>query len=274
MFHTCWLEVDVRKRADRVRSRRMPLVLKELVANALDAGATDISMDCRPVPRSKPDKRGLKAYTVTITDDGAGCDDPEILRTVGSTTSDLHRELRGRFGHGLIDFICLCETVEIVTLRNRLVFDAKGCDVNVKRKAFPGLTLTATFRHDGEGFDDLARYFACLILPDGVKFSFNGAAVERGTVHKVVEDVKVTTEWYDAEKGKPIRRKHKTDVVVRRQYGDRPMIHELGIPVDEMPWSLPYDVNVLQKTPLDTERDMLPHSYKDDLLRQMNFIEP
>ncbi|MCH7991698.1 MAG: MarR family transcriptional regulator, partial [Gemmatimonadetes bacterium] len=150
----------------------LPAQMSRLLRGLEDKSGTGlVASSINPQDRRKVD--------VTITDDGAGCDDPEILRTVGSTTSDLHRELRGRFGHGLIDFICLCETVEIVTLRNRLVFDAKGCDVNVKRKAFPGLTLTATFRHDGEGFDDLARYFACLILPDGVKFGGSLAKVAR-----------------------------------------------------------------------------------------------
>src|SRR5207244_3360179 len=48
-----------------------------------------------------------------------------------------------------------------------------------------------------------------------------------------------------------------------------PMIYELGFPVDTAPWSLPYDINVLQKTPLDTERNLLPEAYKGLLIRTL-----
>ncbi|MCH8880049.1 MAG: hypothetical protein IID34_09215 [Planctomycetes bacterium] len=60
-----------------------------------------------------------------------------------------------------------------------------------------------------------------------------------------------------------------TSVEIHPQHGKAPMIHELGIPVDAAPWDLPFDINVLQKTPLDTDRNMLPDKYKNNLISQL-----
>jgi hypothetical protein len=43
----------------------------------------------------------------------------------------------------------------------------------------------------------------------------------------------------------------------------------MGIPVEEMPWDLPYDVDVGQKTPLDVDRAMLPAKYKEQLVTEL-----
>jgi hypothetical protein len=46
----------------------------------------------------------------------------------------------------------------------------------------------------------------------------------------------------------------------------------MGIRVDEVQWSLPYDINIMQKTPLDSDRNMLPDKYKDLVVAEL--VEP
>lgn len=261
--------VDVAKRAAMARGRALGQNLKELLANALDADATYVTISCEVASAHRRDRSGLCAYQVICNDNGSGCSDPEILRTIGSSTSDLHPETRGRFGQGLIDVIAACESVEIRTLKSQLVFDETGCVISTVRNAVAGMSIAGILRHPGEGFDELGDYFHSIIVPEGVELTFNDNRVPRRPMMRRVDDIRLQTVVYDPEKGRDRKFLRDASVELVRQATRAPMIFELGIPVDAAPWSLPYDINVLQKTPLDTERNMLPDTYKESLVRSL-----
>ncbi len=265
-----WFAVNVEKRASMVRSRPMARILKELLANSLDAGATAVTIKCNPSEGTKRDKAGLRAYDFACEDNGGGCENPEILRTVGSSTSDLHPRTRGRFGQGLIDVVAACERAEIRTLRHRLRFNGTGCEVStVRGDPIRGSVVEGILRHDGDGNEELADYFRSVILPANIRLTFNGGEIEHRQAMRTIEGLKLLTVSYKPEETRWARFSRITAVEVLPQWSDNPMIYELGIPVDRMPWSLPFNVNVLQKTPLDVERDMLPKTYKRSLLLQL-----
>lgn len=267
-----WFAVDVKKRAATVRSRALAVILKELLANSLDAGAADITISCKPAQGTKRDSAGLRAFQVACVDDGSGCAEPDILRRVGSSTSDLYAETRGRFGQGLIDVLAICEESEIRTLSHRLVFGTAGCKISVIRKQVDGMTIIATLRHDGDGVEELDAYFDSIVLPDGVTVTLNGRLLTPRQPQRVIPEIKLQTVIYDPRAERVRRRQRATSVEIYTQHGKTPMIHELGIPVDAAPWALPFDINVLQKTPLDTDRNLLPDTYKNNLISQL--IEP
>ena len=258
-----WFAVDVEKRGSMTRSRSLGQLLKELLANSLDASATEVAIACNPSEGTRRDKAGLRAFDFTCEDNGGGCANPEILRTVGSSTSDLHPETRGRFGQGLIEVVAACEWAEIRTLRYRLRFDDAGCKIStIPGDPVQGAVVKGLLRHDGNGYDDLGDYFRSVIVPVNVQLTFNGDLVAHRQAARTIDGLKLATVVYDQEKSQWKRFSRPTSVEVLPQCGAEPMLYELGIPVDRMPWSLPYDINVLQKTPLDTERDMLPDRYK------------
>ncbi len=268
--HKDWFAVDVEKRGSMVRSRPLGRLLKELLANSLDANATEVTITCNPASGTRRDKSGLRAFEFACEDNGAGCEDPEILRTVGSSTSDLHPGTRGRFGQGLIDVVAACDRAEIRTLRHRLRFDGTGCDVStVRGDPLRGMVVNGLLRHDGNGSKDLGDYFRSVIVPASVRLTFGGVAVAHREATRTIDGLELPTVAYDQKKSRWKRFVRATAVEVLERWGEEPMIYELGIPVDRMPWSLPFDVNVLQKTPLDTERDMLPDGYKRALLLQL-----
>ncbi len=265
-IHKDWFGVDIKKRAARVRSQPLGHILKEARSNSLDAGAKKLTSACKRADGKRRDGAGLRAFEVTCTDNGAGCDDPEILRRVGSTTSDLHAETRGRFGQRLIDIIAASDRAEIRTLGHRLVFDGDGCRITPIRNKVSGLSLTVTLRHGGEGFEELDDYFRSVILPDGATLTFNDSEIGQRVPERLIPGIRPSTVVYDPAKDR-VRRCHRhTTVEVYPQHDGSPMIHELGIPVNYAPWELPYDINVLQKTPLDTDRNMLPDKYKAKLV--------
>jgi hypothetical protein len=154
-------------------------------------------------------------------------------------------------------------------LNNRLTFDASGCAISRINSTAQGMSIDGVLRHPGDGSDCVNDYFHSIILPEGVTLTFNGAQVSlRPRVHRIGK-VRLQTVVYDPELERNRKFARETAVDLVAQVGNLPMIFELGIPIDEAPWSLPYDINVLQKTPLDTERDMLPESYKETLVRQL-----
>ena len=129
-----------------------------------------MTISCSTSEGTRRDKAGLRAFDFTCEDNGGGCEDPEILRTVGSSTSDLHPRTRGRFGQGLIDVVAACERAEVRTLRHRLRFDGTGCEVStVRGDPIRGTVVEGVLRHDGNGHEELAGYFRSIILPANVQ---------------------------------------------------------------------------------------------------------
>ncbi len=256
---------DTLKRAAKVRSRRLGEVLKELLANSLDAQAAHCHLTCVPAANTRRDKLGLRAFKVSCADDGRGCDEPELLRRIGSTTHDLHAETRGRFGQGLIDVLVISDEAEIRTLKHRLVF-GDGCKITSTKHRVHGMQFEGVVRHSGEGLDQLESYFDNVIVPEGVVFTFNGRHVAPRRPKRVISNLKLQTVLYDSKTERVRHPRRVTSVEIHPQIGGVPMIYELGIAIDTAPWELPYDINVLQKTPLDTERNMLPDNYKRNLI--------
>ncbi len=262
-----WFSVDVKKRASRVRSNPLGHILKELVANSLDANAKNINLTIKVTPNTKANRVGMRSFTFACSDDGDGCNDPEILRRIGSSTQDLHAETRGRFGQGLIDVICVCDSAEIETMRHRIDFDADGCKVWHHKDMIKGMYVSGIIRHDGEGFDDIEQYFASFIID--ANFTLNGKTLQRRNVVRSIPEVHLQTAVYSSDKAKVCKMRRNTTVQISEMHFSNPMVYEMGIPVDTAPWSLPYDINVMQKTPLDVERNMLPDAYKKSLINSI-----
>lgn len=270
MIHDTWFAVNVAKRAARVRGFRLGLVLKELPVNSFDAEAGYVDLSITPTEGTKKDRQGFRSFDVVCTDNGAGCDDPEILRTVGSSTSDLNVTKRGRFGQGLIDVLSICTSAEICTNRFSLGFESNGkCEVSKARSGNQGgMRITATLRHAGDDFGDLRNYFSNFILPATTRFVFNGQEISHRKPLRTIDGLRLQTVKYDVEEEVVKRFQRDTSVELLPANGE-PMIYELGVPVDTAPWSLPFDINVLQKTPLDTDRNILPDKYKQALISQL-----
>lgn len=262
-----WFTVDVKKRASRVRANPIGHILKELVANSLDADATNIDLTINITPNTKTNRVGMRSFTFSCTDNGTGCDDPEILRRIGSSTQDLHPETRGRFGQGLIDVICVCDNAHVETKRHRMDFNSDGCKVFHHKDMVKGMIVSGTIRHDGEGFEELDKYFSSFFV--NADFTLNGNKLTNREIIRSIPEINLTTVLYSTDRAKVCKMRRNTTVQIANMHFEHPMIYEMGIPVDFAPWSLPYDINVMQKTPLDVERNMLPEAYKKTLINSI-----
>jgi hypothetical protein len=63
-----WFAVDRDKRASMTKSRPLGRLIKELLANSLDAGATEVAITCSPASGTRRDKDGLRAFEVVCED--------------------------------------------------------------------------------------------------------------------------------------------------------------------------------------------------------------
>jgi hypothetical protein len=132
-----------------------------------------------------------------------------------------------------------------------------------------GLVLRGTIRHPGATADDLLYFFRSVVLPVGVKLTFNGECVATRRPIRAIAKVKLPTPLFDPKSGVVRERVRMTEVRILNRFGDVPVIYELGIPVDEARWSLPYDIDIQQKTPLDVDRVMLSAKYKDKVISEL-----
>ena len=264
-----WFSVDTGKRASRVRGFPLKHILRELLANSLDSRATVINLVCHLAEGAPADPCGNQLFHIECSDNGDGCDDPEILRRVGSTTSDQSASKRGRFGQGLIDFLVIAERAEIRTHEHLLAFETGQCTIDSSHPPVEGLVLSGTIRHPGATVDDLLYFFRSVVLPVGVKLTFNGECVATRRPIRTIAKVKLQTPLFDPKSGVVRERVRMTEVRILNKFWDVPVIYELGIPVDEAPWSLPYDVDIQQKTPLDVDRILLPAKYKDKVISEL-----
>ena len=207
-----WFTFDSKKRAQRVRSFPLSHVLKELLSNSLDAEAPTIELTCSLAEGSRANRSGNRLYQVDCMDDGRGCDSPQVLRSVGSTTNDDAPTKRGRFGQGLIDVIAIADEAEILTLRHRLTFDTKGCRITSTKTSVSGLHFSAKIRHPGDDTDSLSTYFNTVIVPEGVKLVFNGQVVPRRTYFRVVPGITLAVPIFDSSTETIKLRKRSTEL--------------------------------------------------------------
>lgn len=264
-----WFSVDIAKRASRVRGFPLKHVLRELLANSLDSRTSVINLACHVVEDAPADPCGNRLFHIECSDNGDGCTDPEILRRVGSTTSDQSAGKRGRFGQGLIDFLAIAERAEIRTHEHLLAFETGQCTIDSSQPFVEGLVLSGTIRHPGATADDLLYFFRSVVLPAGVNLTFNGECVATRQPMRCIGKVKLPTPLFDPKSGVVRERVRMTEVRILNKFWDVPVIYELGIPVDEAPWSLPYDIDIQQKTPLDVDRVLLSAKFKDKVISEL-----
>ena len=255
---TPWFEVDREGLAKIAERRGKSFVATELIQNSWDANkATRVDVTLEPVEGRRA------AIRVRVVDDSPdGYVDLRHAWTVfAESTKKTDVQKRGRFNLGEKLVLALCSEAEIVTTTGGVRFDDAGRHV-LRRKRDAGSEFTGILRMTREELADVEKTIASLLVPRGIVTTYNGKVLLPRTPLKLGRD-HLWTEIADEEG------------VLRRQLGwaqveihqvldnEVPSIYELGIPV--CPTRDSYHVNVLQKVPLNMERDNVTPSYLEDL---------
>lgn len=258
-----WIEVDRAGLAQVIADRPKSFLLMELIQNALDEpGVTDVDVEVSHLP-------GTQTHLITVTDDAPdGYADIRHAWTMFAPSKKKgDPELRGRFNIGCKLVLALAKSAKVVSTKSAVVFDAKqGRRVSRERRdkgtQFNGLFVMSK-AEVAEAIEQARR----VIPPPGIRLRINDQLVQRPGSIFHVEDVLPTV--YADEEGvlRNTRRKAKVEVYEPR-HGERPTLFELGIPVVELDGDDPYHLNVLQRVPLNSDRDNVTPAY----LRQLRVV--
>ena len=104
-----------------------------------------------------------------------------------------------------------------------------------------------------------------IIVPNGVTLKVNGIEVDKPNIQKSFETTLPTI--ISDEDGNLKKSSRNTIVEIYPKSEDKGKIFELGIPVVEI--DLDYDVNVLQKVPLNKDRDNVTPAFRKQLATEV-----
>jgi hypothetical protein len=243
-------EVDHKGLAKLVAGRGKEFIIFELFQNAADEdGVTGIHMAMEPVPNSP-------FVTVRVADNSPeGFHDISHAYTLfAESKKKADATKRGRFNLGEKLVLALFETATITTTKGQVEF-ANGKRTNYpRRKRDIGTIFEGRLRMTRDEYAQVCEAVHRLIIPPGIEVTFNGVRLAPSKPMHIFETT-LGTVIGDAEGNlRPSRRK--TAVEIHEGEG---AIYEMGIPVVET--DLPVRVNVMQKVPLNTDRDNVTPSF-------------
>lgn len=228
-------------------------VVQELVQNALDTNAKNISVTISPVPNA------AKVSLVVTDDDPDGFEDLRHAYTLfAESPKKAHAELRGRFDLGEKLVIAVCDFAQITTTTGRVIFE-HGKRTKERTYRTSGTEFWGTLRMTRDQIAAMEATVERIIPSPHVTLTLNG---EKLPARKPVTEFETTLETEVADESGVLRRRQRKTIV--RVYepirGEEPTLYELGLPVVALDGDrFCYDVQ--QRVPVNMERDNVPPAY-------------
>lgn len=249
-----WFEVDKEGLAQVVRRKGLPFILYELVQNAWDTKATYVRIQIAPIP-------GRAAVSFSVYDD-----DPDGFKNLthaytlyAPSEKKSDATLRGRFNLGEKLVLAACNSATITSTSGTVTFEKVGKHFT-RKESRQGSDIGSLF----EAVIPMTRVemaevieAANLLLPP-IQTTLEGRDIPMREPLCQLEAT-LPTEMSDAE-GFLRKTSRKTAVRVYEPLNGTAYIYEMGIPVVEV--DLPWSVEVMQKIPLNMDRDNVTPAYR------------
>lgn len=245
-----WLAVSEDGFAQQNAGREKGHLVKELVQNGLDA----ISGPGRVRLTFADTAPGMK---ICCEDTGGGIENMDTLRTVFWTSKQDSHLKRGRLGRGFKEMLCLAQRTEVESGDKTAVFSIDGGkrEFQIRSGGVPTAGTRITMWLDWEyktTAEELHRYFEAFLPPAGVGLQIDETEIPHRTPKHVVK-TSLTTEAFS--KGRWVKPSAKTNVELVPSGAAPGMIYEMGIPICPVEWEAPYHANILQRVPMNPNRD-------------------
>lgn len=255
-----WLAISTDGFAAMNAARPPEHLIKELVQNSLDsiaagqAGWIQLSYS--------HDGTGLHVH---CADNGSGIDNLADLRVVYLTHKTDSHQKRGRFGRGFKEALCIAQQALVVSGGEQLHFLLENGERVTRQCPAPaaraGTRVSMQMAWPAEVVEPLDRYFARFLVPSGVALEVNGRRLQHRPAEHVLE-ASLTTEIYDATSQSWKKPRRRTTIhLVRCLPDETPTIYEMGIPVAELEWSVPFHADIQQRVPMNPNRDAVASGY-------------
>ena len=254
-----WLQISTEGFSSFNKSRPQGHLVKELVQNSFDAigeggGTVDLGYH-----------HDGSAFHVSCCDSGAGIEDLAAMRVVYLTFKvDSHLK-RGRFGRGFKEILSVAKSATVSSGGGQIQFVTENgrqvTRVVSKPDAQRGTAVEMMFDWPPETIGEFDSYFSRFLVPDGVTFRLNGRTLPPRPVRFLIA-AQLPTEIYHAERHSWQKPRRKTTIeLVETRDGETPHIYEMGIPVAETEWTVPFHANIQQRVPMNPNRDALASGY-------------
>lgn len=247
-----WFDVDKEGLASLIQRRGAASAVVELVQNALDTDANEVSISLEVTDP------GLASLRVEDNDPNGFADLAHAFTLFAPSEKKYNPNKRGRFNLGEKLVLALCDVAEIKSTSGTIKFDENGRTENRRARRKAGSSFEAVIRleqHDVDAVTDLVHR---LLLPRSIKVSYNGEVLERRSPEASWRE-SLQTEVADDDGLLKARKRTTSLTLYRPREGETPHLYELGIPVVEIDGA--FHVNVGQKVPLNMERNNVTPAY-------------
>lgn len=247
-----WFDVDKKGLAKLLDRRGKGYVVLELLQNAWDEQATRVDVRLDKPPESR------YAYLSVEDNHPSGFSNLTHMFTLFAESGKAHDpQKRGRFNLGEKLVLAVCDQAEIVSVLGGYRFDENGRHI-VRRRRASGSHFSARIAMTRAEYAECVASVERVIPPPGVITTFNGTPL---AMREPVASFEAALPTEIADSGGRLRRaiRATTVRVYECRVGETAMLYEMGIPVVET--GDRWHVDVMQKVPLNFERDNTPPSY-------------
>jgi hypothetical protein len=234
------------------RRRGLSYVLFELLQNSWDTGAKFVKVRLDPVP-------DLPLVDLQVEDDDPdGFADLTHAWTLFAESGKKNNpEKRGLFNFGEKLVLAICQSATITSTKGSVTFDERG-RTSSRVKTQKGTIFHAIVRMTREELAEVMTTSRMLICPEGVSTTINGDALLNRSALKEVSATLPTVLADSDGVVRPFERK--TTVRIHESLdGCEGHLYEMGIPV--CPTGDPWDVEIMQKVPVNLERSGVAPAY-------------
>ncbi len=246
-------EVD-KKGLEKILARRgKEFAILELVQNALDENVERVSVIIDPIDGS----RGYHRIVVEDDSPEGFADLSHAYTLFAESKKKVNPEQRGRFNLGEKLVLACCRKATITTTTGTITWEG-DTRRHSRKKTDAGSVFHGELRMNRDEADEAVAAVRRVLVPEGIVLAVNGEVIPYRPAFRHFEAA-LPTEIADAE-GFLRRTRRKTLVALHHvQAGEIPTIFEMGIPVVETDGA--FHVDVLQKVPLNTDRDNVTPGY-------------
>ena len=251
-----WYDVNRKGLSKLLEKRGKGFAIFELIQNAWDQNVKNVNVTLTP-----QDNRHC-VEVVVEDDDPDGFSDLSHAYTLFAETQKRNNpEQRGRFNAGEKLVLAICESATVESTKGTIIFDASGRSES-KHKRAAGSKFTGMMKMTRPEYKECIEAVNTLIPPNGIITMINGKRLKNRVPEKTAPCT-LPTELADSEGYMRKTRRKTTVEIYKPQDGEQAHIYEMGIPIVAV--NDTYHVNVLQKVPLNIERDNVTPAYLQEL---------
>ena len=210
---------------------------------------------------------------IIVKGNGLGFRDiKEIYTLYGDSYKRVDSEVAGRYNLGDKQFLSVAEYAVVKSNEHIVSFGSFGRKETINPNPIKGTEISGNFKRDitDDEFDNIIVELKKVAVPEGIEYTINGDLVEPREIIKSFKTI-LRTPVASGKNQKLVDVNRECEI---RLYplldGEEPMIMELGVQINKFKErNLDWHVDIRQKVPIPTSRDMVSPKYLTDLYSKL-----